>query len=195
MASLVSNSEGTNHPRIIRLKVMRRLGCSCSTVYRLVKSGVLPQAERLENCSSAGWHEDTVDSVVESLRPAGKKPVMPAVTVPAKSTHAGTQKGDEAGVATVSLRMQPYSGISKPASDLLPTTLRIMGNVVYLHAPTGKLLMDIGNLSAPGRGVKLDLCAIVATGYEAEESVEFHTSASRKKREISGPHGRGNLRS
>ncbi len=79
---------GTHHPRILRLdEVMLRLGCGRSTVYRLGKAGILPQAEPIEGCSSAGWLEDDVDALVESRRPAVKKPAMPAGSAPAKATH------------------------------------------------------------------------------------------------------------
>ena len=187
MTALENHPEGTNHPRILRLdEVTRRLGCSRSTVYRLGDAGILPQAEPMEGCSSAGWLEDDVDALVESRRPAGKKSVMPAGPARAKSTQAGTRNGIEDSVATVPVVCTPAtfgaSGVSKPVPDLVPTTLRIMGNVVYLHAPTGKLLIDVGNLSAPGRGVKLDLCTIAATADEAEESVEFRASPSRGKK-------------
>ena len=186
MASLASHFEGTNHPRILRLdEVMRRLGCGRSTVYRLGDAGILPQAEPMEGCSSAGWLEDDVDALVESRRPAGKKPAMPAHTTPAKSPHVSSRNGIEDGVPTAPVATPADSGAvgaGKPASELVPTTLRIMGNVVYLHAPTGKLLMDVGNLSAPGRGVKLDLSAIVATGDEAKEPADFCASARRNQK-------------
>jgi predicted DNA-binding transcriptional regulator AlpA len=174
MASLASHPESTNHPSILRMnEVKRRLGCGRSTVYRLGDAGILPQAERMAGCSSAGWLEDDVDALVESRRPAGKKPAMPVVTASAKSNHAGTRNGIEDGVVNAPARTPAdtgATGVSKPAPDLVPTTLRIMGNVVYLHAPTGKLLMEVGTLSAPGRGVKLDQCAIAATADEAVES-------------------------
>jgi len=174
MASLASHPESTNHPSILRLKeVMRRLGCGRSTVYRLGNAGILPQAEHMEGCSSAGWLEDDVDAVVESRRRARKKPVMPVVTAPTKSNHAGSRNGIEDDVVNAPVRTPADSGttgVSKPAPDVVPTTLRLMGNVVYLHAPTGKLLMDVGNLSTPGRGVKLDRCAIAASADEAVES-------------------------
>jgi len=184
MASMAAQPESTSHPRILRLPaVMQRLGCGRSTVYRLGKAGILPQAENLETCSSAGWLEDVVDAVVESRRPAGKKPVMPAATAPAKSNHAGPRNGIEDGVATAAVGRLADSGaaaVGKPASDLVPTTLQIMGNVVYLHPPTKKLLLEVGNLSGPGRGVNLDMCAIAATPDETLESVDFGANATRK---------------
>jgi hypothetical protein len=153
-------------------------------LHRLGKAGILLQAERMEGCSSAGWLEDDVDALVESRRPAGKKPVTPAGSAPAKSTQADTCNGIEDSVATAPVATPADSGavsVSNTASDLVPTTLRIMGNVVYLHTPTRKLLMDVGDLSAPGRGVKLDLSAIVATGDEAEESADFRATTRRKQ--------------
>ena len=186
MASQAAHPGSTHHPRILRRdEVLQRLGCGRSTLHRLGKAGILPQAERMEGCSSAGWLEDDVDALVESRRPAGKKPVTPAGSAPAKSTQADTCNGIDDSVATAPVATPADSGAvgaGKPASDLVPTTLRIMGNVVYLHAPTGKLLMDVGNLSAPGRGAKLDLSAIVATGDDAEESAGFGASARRNQK-------------
>lgn len=186
MASEAAHPESTHHPRILRLdEVMLRLGCGRSTVYRLDKAGILPQAERLEGCSSAGWLEDDVDAVIESRRPAGKKPVMPAVTAPPKAGHAGTNNGIEDGAAAAPARTPANcgpTGVCKPVPDLIPTTLRIMGNVVYLHAPSGKLLMDIGNLSAPGRGMDLDLGAIAAIGDEVMGAADSRASAMRKQK-------------
>lgn len=186
MASEAAHPESVHRSRILGLdEVMLRLGCGRSTVYRLGKAGILPKAGPLEFCSTAGWLEDTVDAVVESRRPAGKKPVMPAATAPAKSTHASTRNGIEDSVETAPVATPADSGAvgaGKPASDLVPTTLRIMGSVVYLHAPTGKLLMDVGNLSVPGRGVKLDMCAVAATADEAEDSVDLGADAKRKQK-------------
>ncbi len=185
MASQAAHPGSTHHPRILRLPaVMQRLGCGRSTVYRLGKAGILPQAEHMEGCSSAGWLEDAVDALVESRRPAGMKPVTPTGPAPAKSTDAGTRNGIEDSVAAAPVAVHAdfgAVGADKPASDLVPTTLRIMGNLVYLHTPTGKLLMDVGNLSTPGRGVKLDLSALAATGDEAEESADFGASARRNQ--------------
>jgi len=51
--------------------------------------------------------------------------------------------------------------------DLVLTTFRMMGHVVYLHTPTGKFLMEVGNLSSSEPGMKLDLCATKAIEHEA----------------------------
>lgn len=174
MASMAAQPVSTSHPRILGIKeVMWRIGRGRSTVYRLGKTGILPQAKRLPGCTSAGWHEDVVDAVVESLRPDIKKPAIPAGSAPAKSPRAGTRNGIEDSVATAPVATPAdfgTVGASMPASDLVPTTLRIMGNVVYLHPPTRKLLLEVGNLSGPGRGVNLDTCAIAVTADETVES-------------------------
>jgi len=123
MASLAAQPESTSHPRILGIKeVEQRLGCGRSTVYRLGKTGVLLQAKRMEGCSSAGWLEDDVDALVESRRPTGKKPMMPAVTTPAKSAPAGTRNGIQESVATAPVATPADSGavsVSNPASDLV----------------------------------------------------------------------------
>lgn len=184
MASLASQPVSTSHPRILQLpEVKQRLGCGRSTVYRLGKTGVLPQAKRMEGCSSAGWLEDDVDALVESRRSTGKKPVMPAGFAPATPTHAGTRNGTVDSVVTAPVAGPADSntvGSSKPASDLVPTTLQIMGNVVYLHPPTRKLLLEVGNLSGPGRGVNLGMYAIAVTADETVESADFGANATRK---------------
>jgi hypothetical protein len=110
---------------------------------------------------------------------------MPAGSAPAKVPQADLRSGTDAGLATGPVGIPAESGptnVGEHAPDLVPTTLRIMGNVVYLHAPSGKLLMDVGNLSSPGRGMKLDLCAIAATADEAVESADFRASGRRKQR-------------
>jgi hypothetical protein len=65
------------------------------------------------------------------------------------------------------------SGLASTAMttpDLVPTTFRLMGNVVYLHAATGKFLMEVGSLSSSELGMKPDLGAITATENEADGS-------------------------
>jgi hypothetical protein len=71
---------------------------------------------------------------------------------------------------------------SKPVTDLVPTTIRILGNVVYLHAPTGKLLMDVGRISPSLPGLKLDLSTIAALEDEAGESADICAGERRKQR-------------
>ena len=186
MASMAAQPVSTSHPRILRRdEVLLRLGCGRSTLHRLGKAGILPQADRMEGCSSAGWLEDDVDALVESRRPAGKKPVTPAGSAPAKSTQADTCNGIEDSVVTAPVAAPADSntvGAGKTTSDLVPTTLQIMGNVVYLHPPTRKLLLEVGNLSGPGRGVNLDMCAIAATADETVESADFRATTRKKQK-------------
>jgi hypothetical protein len=68
------------------------------------------------------------------------------------------------------------ANIAKITPDLVPTAIRVMGNVVYLHAPTGKVLMEVGNLSLSELVTKRDLFAINAFGNEAGGSTSSHTN-------------------
>ena len=158
MATQMPQPERTSHPRILGIdEVQSRLGCSRSSVYRLEKTGTLHKAKQLAGCSTAGWLEDEVDALVESRRPDRQEPAPIATT-----GHANGCGGREAGKAT-----GPKSQVSEPAipraderSDLVPTTLRIMGKVVYLHGPSGRLLMEVGKVSTPGPGLKLPPSAL-----------------------------------
>jgi predicted DNA-binding transcriptional regulator AlpA len=164
MASPAANPDSTSHPRILHLpEVMQRLGCSRSSVYRLTKAGILPQAEPLKYCSDAGWHEDVVDAVVESRRPAGKKPAIRVAVGPARAIKPGEppKTAEKESTSARCAQIGPCnSGMdkpTKPTQDLVPTTLRMMGNVVYYHAPTRRLFMEVGKLASLGRGSKLGL--------------------------------------
>ncbi len=68
------------------------------------------------------------------------------------------------------------ANIAKMTPDLVPTSIRMMGNVVYLHTPTGKVLMEVGNLSLSELLTKRDLGAINAFGNEAGLSTRSHTN-------------------
>jgi len=164
MASPPANPDSTSHPRILRLpEVMRRLGCSRSSVYRLTDAGVLPQAESLDGCHTAGWFEDVVDAVVESRRPAEKKPAIqvavgsPRTIKPDDPPEITVKESTSARCAQFGPRSSGMDKPTKPAQDLVPTTLRIMGNVVYYHVPTRRLFMEVGKLASLGRGSKLGM--------------------------------------
>lgn len=62
------------------------------------------------------------------------------------------------------------AGIAKTTPDLVPTTFKMMGNVLYLYTPTGKVLMEVGKLSPSELGTKLDLGAVKAIESEADGS-------------------------
>ncbi len=70
-----------------------------------------------------------------------------------------------------------FTSIAMTTPDLVPTTFRMMGNVLYWHAPTGKVLMEVGNLSPSELGTTLDLSAIKAlrneTGAPASSQINL----------------------
>ena len=72
------------------------------------------------------------------------------------------------------------AGVAKTTPDLVPTTFKMMGNVLYLHTPTGKVLMEVGNLSPSELGTKLDLGAIKAIGNEASRSASSQINLVNK---------------
>lgn len=67
------------------------------------------------------------------------------------------------------------TSIAMPTPDLVPTTFRVMGKVVYLHGPTGKFLAEVGNLSPTDLETKPDLGTIKAIGNEAGGPASGHT--------------------
>lgn len=158
MATQTPQPERTSHPRILGIEeVQTRLGCGRSSVYRLEKKGILHKAKQLEGCSTAGWMEDEVDAVVESRRPDGQKQAPIAETRNANG-RGGCKAAKGSDLAPQSI--EPPLAKADERSDLVPTTLRIMGKVVFLHGPSGRLLMEVGKISAPGPGLKLPPSAI-----------------------------------
>ena len=55
-----------------------------------------------------------------------------------------------------------------------------MGRVVYWHAPTGKFLVEVGNLSPSEPGTKPDLGATTAIGNEAGGSASSRTHSGQQ---------------
>lgn len=158
MATETPQPERTSHPRILGLdEVKSRLGCGRSSVYRLEKKGILHKAKQLAGCRTAGWLEDEVDAVVESRRPDRQGPAPTAKTVHANGS-GGREVRKASGLAPRST--EPRIAKTDGRSDLVATTMRIMDKVVYLHGPSGRLLMEVGRLSAPGPGLKLPPSAI-----------------------------------
>ena len=100
-------------------------------------------------------------------------PASPLRPVSAKVAQIDTRSGSDAAVESNPVSTMADSGLDRAATttpDLVPTAFRLMGNVVYLHAPTGKYLMEVGNLASPELGIKLYLGAITATENEADGS-------------------------
>ena len=138
--------------RIIDLKeVMRRVPWSKSKIYRDMETGKFPpQAEKLEGSTSAGWYEDDIDDLLESLRPK-----MAAKDRNALGTEAQQEQMAEAehphhplplnlGSRTAHRRRQ-----AKAAEDetLIRTGMKLQGQDVYCHVPSGRLLVAVGSLS------------------------------------------------
>jgi hypothetical protein len=100
-----------------------------------------------------------------------------AVSIPARplrpvsSTGAPIETSSASAAAVASSPVCTKADSSLPSSatitpDLMPTTFRMMGNVVYLHAPTGKFLVEVGNLSSSEPGMMLDPGVTKAIGNE-----------------------------
>lgn len=106
--------------------------------------------------------------------------LLDAKDIAERISHSRTLRprgGSDAAVASSPVCTTADSGLARIAMttpDLVPTALRLMGNVVYLHASTGKLLMEVGNLSPSEPGTKLDLSAIMAFENEAGGSAGSH---------------------
>lgn len=157
-----ANPVDTGHTRILGTKeTMRRLGCSRSSLHRLEKKGILHKAKELECCSTAGFLEDEVDALVESRRP-DRQETLPSVKA-GPANRSGIRPAGKTLAPAPRIEQVIASGGEGP--DLVPTTLRIMGKVVYLHQRSGRLLMEIGKLTASGPGLKLTPSAIA--GIEA----------------------------
>jgi predicted DNA-binding transcriptional regulator AlpA len=167
MASLVDNTDGNKHTRILRLpEVMDRTGDSRSTIYRLDKKGILLRAKQLDGSSSVGWHEDSVDALVELRRadPISASQIVLTTRAKALQVPALTHHDRDAQGAKNPLRIPAGRSTSKSArirersTELQATSIMIMGNKVYFHAPTGKLFMEVGKAPAflTGVGVTVD---------------------------------------
>jgi hypothetical protein len=111
-----------------------------------------------ESCNHRAFPAIAVTIPARTLRP-----------VPAEVAQIDTRSGSDAAVASNPVSTMADSGLARAATttpDLVPTALGLMGNVVYLHAPTGKLFLEVGNLSSSGLAMKLDLGVIKAIGNE-----------------------------
>ena len=139
------------------------MGVKKTSLYSLIKKGLFPKPRRLmANSRSVGWLEEEVDNYVAGLgvqQSASPKAhvVQPAkeavrsapsrtLRIPAKATNISKNHGDKAAA---------------PDDVLVPIGLEIMGRPVFLHKKSGKVLLDIGNMSLPliGNSVKETLTA------------------------------------
>ena len=145
------------HAKIIDLReVMLRTGYGKTKIYGLIKKNRFPpQANRLDGSCSAGWYEDEVDLYIESGRNNRSQKWKEAVDVVGIKNRAGTSdvtqgstprnekvtKSKYARVATADVQLQEQG--------LIATGLELFGRMVYLHRPSGKLLLDVGQALAP----------------------------------------------
>ena len=97
-------------------------------------------------------------------------PAGPLRPVSSTGDQIDSGSGSEATVVGNPVSDSGHARIATPPPDFVPTVLRLMGNVVYLHASTGKLFMEVGSLSSSGLGKKLDLVAVAAIENEAGAS-------------------------
>jgi hypothetical protein len=118
---------------------------------RLAENQPLPTCDRKDPADVLLDARDVAEGIHHShiLRPHS----VSDATVPSSSVRAIADSG--------------LVSIAKTTPDLVPTTFKMMGNVLYLHTPTGKVLMEVGHLSPSELGTKLDLGAIKAIGNEA----------------------------
>ncbi len=109
--------------------------------------------------------KDVAEGISRSriLRPRG----VSNAAVPSNPVSANA----DSGLASVALT----------TPDLVPTTFKMMGNVLYLHAPTGKILMEVGILSPSELGTKLDLGDIKAIANQAGGSADSQINLVDKK--------------
>lgn len=153
---VAAENPDTKRTRILRIdEVMHRTGDSRSTIYRLDKRGILRRAKQLAECHSAGWLEDSVDAYIESRRPDTVHPPDGIEHGQVKASKSPVLIHPDAGPDRTSAGKGPATIVTpgRVSSDLQATTMMIMGNRVYLHVPTGKLLMEIGKAPASAAGM------------------------------------------
>lgn len=138
--------------RIIGLEeVMRRVPWSKSKIYRDMKAGKFPpQAEKLEGSTSAGWYEDAIDDLVESLRPktVPKDSRTPPKNVP-QEERTEAEPSHRPLPLNLGSRTTPQRRQAKAAEDetLIQTGIKLQGQDVYCHVPSGRLLVAVGSMS------------------------------------------------
>lgn len=192
MASQADNPKRDRHTRILRLQdVMDRLRCSRSTVYRLDKKGTLRRAKKLDGSTSSGWHEDSVEDYVESIRPDPIDPSESADSGQKKTSKSSalkcrgrnTEVTENLGQTTIGPEKTKGSKRAGASPELQATTMMIMGNKVYFHAPTGKLFLEIGK--APAFLTGIDVAFDEGTMDDAERPSASSEPAIRKRRAAS----------
>jgi prophage regulatory protein len=146
--------DNSEHPksRIIGIEeVIFRTGRSRSTIYRYINAGKFPrQAKKLEGSTSAAWYEADIDAFVESLRPEQAWKSDSTVT---KKVEKETISEPELLRSPLTLDRCPGKAPQgrqvKPAEDesLVRTGIKLVGQEVYFHLPSRKLLVAVGSMS------------------------------------------------
>jgi len=130
---------------------MSRVPWSKSKIYRDMKTGKFPpQAEKLEGSTSAGWHEDAIDALVESLRPklAAKDQSKPGIEV-SQSQVAKLDQPLSGPPLKPGPELAPQRRAVKAAEDgtLIRTGIKLHGEDVFCHLPSRRLLVSVGSIS------------------------------------------------
>lgn len=145
------------HSRILRLKeVKERTGYSRTTLYRLKNLGILPQADKLEGSTSAGWFEDVVDDFVESRRPGPVESEASSIPGAVKIPQAVAPIRSERGIEPSARQEGGRGGMSRalsrqpsPGADLIATGFKLLGCEIYVHSATRRGFLDLGKMSTP----------------------------------------------
>lgn len=150
--------ERPEHRRKIRLpEVLERTGLRRSTVYEKMEEGSFPKQAKAPGTRTAMWWEDEIDDWNASPTKASS-PRFKAGSPP------GRQQKQVSAESEISLRVAPAHGTSRQ-KQILPrrpggemtglerTGITFLGQEVYLHTASKKLLLDVGSLlcELPGR--------------------------------------------
>jgi predicted DNA-binding transcriptional regulator AlpA len=138
--------------RIIGLEeVLSRVPWSESKIRRDMKAGKFPQqAKKLEGSTSAGWYEDDIDDLLESLRP---KPAAKDWSALEKEVSQGEVAGADHPHRPRPLNLwngtAPARRAVKAAADetLIRIGMKLQGQDVFCHLPSRKLLVAVGSMS------------------------------------------------
>ena len=165
MASLANNPQSNRPPRILGLPgVMFLTGYSRSKIYRLDKRGVLLRAKQVEG-STFGRMARGQCLCPYRVR-AGRIPSIRWKTftlvrlrhrrVLPSSAIRGTRR-QRPTLARLACNWAKAKGAKSggTSADLQLTSMTVMGGKVYLHAPTGKLFLEIGKAPALLAGINI----------------------------------------
>jgi len=138
--------------RIIGLEeVLSRVPWSESKIRRDIKAGKFPpQAKKLAGSTSAGWYEDDIDDLLESLRPepaakdrsALEKEVFQREVAGADHPHRPLPSNLRNVTAPTRRAVK-----AEEEETLIRTGMKLQGQDVFCHLPSRKLLVVVGSMS------------------------------------------------